>query len=118
MDRRAALEDAIREDPDDAGRYLALGDLLQIDGDPRGELIALQQAGRPETTAAAEAWLAAHPELGGEIAECELAWEHGFVRAAQLDASPGDGVAALGALLASPSTAFLRELRILVGNPS
>ncbi|MCW5801551.1 MAG: TIGR02996 domain-containing protein [Deltaproteobacteria bacterium] len=41
---RAAIEEAIRKDPKDPAPYLVLADLLQTHGDPRGELIAVQEA--------------------------------------------------------------------------
>lgn len=40
----AALWDAVYADPDDAAARLVLADALQSAGDPRGELIALQEA--------------------------------------------------------------------------
>lgn len=57
--RNPALEQAILENPDDTNAYMALADWLKRQGAPRGELIALQIAGK---TADAKALLAKHSE--------------------------------------------------------
>src|SRR5689334_11938966 len=44
--RNVELEKAIVADPYDADAYSVLGDWLQAQADPRGELIALQLAGK------------------------------------------------------------------------
>jgi uncharacterized protein (TIGR02996 family) len=54
-ERRAAIEAAIDDDPDDARAYAVYGDWLQEQGDPRGELIALQQAAEEDPSLAGAA---------------------------------------------------------------
>jgi hypothetical protein len=61
---RGDLERLIDDDPYDAERYAVLGDLLQRDGDPRGELIALQLAAErdPACAPAAASYLRRHAD--------------------------------------------------------
>lgn len=60
--RNPALEQVILENPDDKGGYLVYADWLTQQGDPRGELIVVQSAGK----AAREAeLLASHPFMRG-----------------------------------------------------
>ncbi|HEU0030508.1 MAG TPA: WGR domain-containing protein [Kofleriaceae bacterium] len=85
--RNAELEKAIVAKPDDADAYLVYADWLQTQGDPRGELIVLQHAGK---TKQANALLAKHAEhFLGPFATAkpetwELEWQHGFVRKARI----------------------------------
>lgn len=80
--------------PDDLGRWALLSDLLQQQGDPRGELIALDLAfetaapkRRTELSDTRAKYLAAHgPSLFGELlakvaAEgyCTTTWRRGFL---------------------------------------
>src|SRR5688572_6495226 len=44
--RNPQLEEAVAAAPDDPAGYIVYGDWLQREGDPRGELIALQAAQR------------------------------------------------------------------------
>lgn len=69
-DRGAALEAAIASDPEDAQAFAVYGDWLQKHGDPRGELIALQNATGPKAAAAVGKHLAQHaPRLLGSLAQ-------------------------------------------------
>lgn len=126
-----ALEKAIIANPDDTDAYLVLADWLQGQGDPRGDLIALQHAGKKKE---ATALLKKHPELTPSItptpATYDLAWENGFLKSAHIGWSmytgemtgderedePDDwGEAckkALVAFLQHPSTRFLQSLRL------
>lgn len=133
-DRAAELEAAIAESPDEPGPYLVYADWLQAIGDPRGTLIVLQHHGREREASElleahrahflgplAEAAAAAGPEprRGAGPRKLELAWHLGFIREARVGwwAAGGEtarrqAVAALGALLALPSSRFLRHLAI------
>jgi uncharacterized protein (TIGR02996 family) len=128
------LEAAIIQDPDNADAYLVYGDWLQGQGDPRGELIALQHAAMlargEEATKLEEqvsAFLGHHREtLLGDLAdaldEAELEddlrveWHLGFIRTArvgQKDPYSGRDIAKLvEQLLTHPSTRFLRGLTL------
>ncbi len=115
-----ALIDAIRADPEDEAKSLVLSDLLTEQGDPRGELIALQvrlfhaqakkeqqQLRRRET-----AHLKKHRDAllgkGGVLALSNPTWWRGFIHTARTPPS----VAALNALLTHPSGTFLHELTL------
>lgn len=60
--RNPALEKVILDNPDDKGGYLVYADWLTQQGDPRGELIVVQSAGKTEREAEL---LAAHPFMRG-----------------------------------------------------
>ncbi len=131
------LEAAILKDPDNADGYLVYGDWLQSQGDPRGELIALQHAllGAKGSAASAlkkkvSALLSKHrdlllgtllpPMLKDETLSVQ--WHLGFLRSARVKA-PGWGEdpefevpEAVALLLAHPSARFLQEL--VIGLPS
>src|SRR5690242_13390168 len=97
MSQDADLTAAIRAgiaragpDPDDLAPYLVLADWLQQQGDPRGELIAIQcareTADMPELAANEQALFDAHLAawLGNaddayRVGELELVWRRGFV---------------------------------------
>ena len=128
----AELEAAIAEAPDDPEPYLVYADWLQASGDPRGTLIVLQHHGRDrEADALIEEHrahflgaLAAFAPPGGEgrrTAErkLELSWHLGFIREARIGWPPygrgqarREAVEAVEALLALPSSRFLRHLAI------
>lgn len=127
------LEAAILRAPEVADGYLVYGDWLQSQGDPRGELIALQhallQAKGAEATALkrkVSALLKKHQDLllgaplasmlGGKTLSVE--WHLGFIRSARV-AIAGYGEdpefeidETLSMLLAHPSARFLQELTL------
>lgn len=117
-----AIEKRLQLDPYDVDAYTVLGDLLQRDGDPRGELIALQLAaeGDARLQGAAGKYLARHVEpLLGSLAKHvpdvrvvdapPFAWRFGFLHRAEL---VDDRVALLEELLVHPSARLLAELAI------
>jgi uncharacterized protein (TIGR02996 family) len=113
------LEEAIEKDPDDEDAYLVYGDWLQGEGDPRGELIALQAAAMRDPTDKAIAkrvteLLARHDgDLLGALGEdMSVVWHLGFVRSARIapDKDPSKPIDALKALLAHPSGRFVRSI--------
>jgi uncharacterized protein (TIGR02996 family) len=124
-DRGAALEAAIVADPDDASAYEVYGDWLQKHGDPRGELIALQQAATtPKTAALVGKHISTHSarflgKLSELVRDIRIAdqppfiWKHGFIRRAELASMKGRSlVEAVEQLLAHPSAKFLVELAL------
>lgn len=73
--RNPDLEAAITAHPLDRDPYLVFADWLQQQGDPRGELMSLQLAGKDE---AAEAFLAKHEEYFlGPLAAHKLVYDEG-----------------------------------------
>jgi uncharacterized protein (TIGR02996 family) len=128
--RNPALEEAIEKAPDNLEAYLVYGDWLQSQGDPRGELIALQcaahQAEGEEATKLkrqAVALVRKYKEyLLGPLAnlekveneEFEVEWQFGFIKSARLARgdfdSEFDVAEAVKQLFALPSARFLREL--------
>lgn len=129
--RNPALEQAILDNPDDTNAYMALADWLKRQGAPRGELIALQVAGK---TDAAKALLDVHSDaLLGPLAEDQLChdgtsteaftWRNGFIHAARLSHNhyadeeyDGALVETLDVLLRHPSGRFLAELTFSSNN--
>lgn len=78
----ATLLAAVYANPDDDGARLVLADLLQQQGDPRGEFIALQLAGTKSRREAALLRTYARDWLGPiapAIAKAGLVYERGFV---------------------------------------
>lgn len=112
MDRRAALEAAIDERPDDAAAYLVLADHLQELGDPRGEWIVrwrdakasqhLQLARQLEQTLGPKP-----PRYGG------LSWFYGFIQSLQSIVDEDDATE-LAELLAHPSMRHVRRVDLAV----
>lgn len=129
--RNADLEAAIEADPDDEQAYLVYGDWLQGQGDPRGELIALQAAMKRESDPGrflglrrreTELLETHKPALYGPILEhlgtLEVTWRYGWIHAGALlrpwqpnQPGPTSGTV-LKALLGAPSARFLQELTI------
>jgi len=98
-------------DLDDRDALLVYADVLQQRGDPRGELIVLQDRGSAD---AERAHLAAHPELLADIATLgRFTSRLGFIVAAELIGCTRDEVARV---LAHPSCRFLRDLSIAAGH--
>jgi uncharacterized protein (TIGR02996 family) len=130
--RNPELEAAIEKAPDNVEAYLVYGDWLQSQGDPRGELIALQcaahQAEGEEATKLkrqASALVRKYKEyLLGPLVdpetvqdeEVEVEWRFGFIKSARLARgdfdSNFDAAQAAKQLFALPSGRFLRELTI------
>jgi uncharacterized protein (TIGR02996 family) len=113
-ERRRALEQAIHDEPDDEARYLVLADHLQLVGDPRGELIVAQHAGR---LADGDGLLRRHADalLGRLRLEptdgVSIEWRCGYIRRLKLAALYRTEVRRhLRALLDSPSSRFVVEL--------
>jgi uncharacterized protein (TIGR02996 family) len=93
--RNPTLENAILAQPDDAQAFLVYGDWLQSVGDVRGELIALQHAGKDEAAAKliakhkAELLTATVDDEEVELDDKEIAeleWHLGFIQKARLSA--------------------------------
>jgi uncharacterized protein (TIGR02996 family) len=79
--RDAALEAAIIANPDDDAAYLVYADWLLARGDPRGDLIALQHADKPESAALLEQHLG--DWLGiSDLGRVRLTWRWGFIHTA------------------------------------
>ncbi|NTX35513.1 MULTISPECIES: WGR domain-containing protein [unclassified Myxococcus] len=124
------LEAAIQKDPANVDAYLVYGDWLQSQGDPRGELVALQHAvSKAEGTEAStlKRQITAHIKkhkallLGGlakawSEEELKVEWHLGFIRDARLGKKDYDSELevpeTLVKLLAHPSAKFLQSLTI------
>lgn len=122
-DIRVALEQMIVADPDDKDAWLVHADQLMAQGDMRGELVAASARG--EKTAGL---LRKHAKLllgpfasGGEMRrDVRLTWSMGYWERAEILCSAASSLSAaveraetvLAALLAHPSSRFLRELRV------
>ncbi|WP_164016879.1 WGR domain-containing protein [Pyxidicoccus trucidator] len=124
------LEATIIANPDNADAYLVYGDWLQRQGDPRGELIALQHAAmqasgeeatklKKQVSSLLESRKAA---LLGDLAdaldeeELTVEWHLGFIRTARVGQKDYDSDRDIGELLkellAHPSARFLQGLTI------
>ncbi|HEY8428492.1 MAG TPA: TIGR02996 domain-containing protein [Sandaracinaceae bacterium] len=122
--RNPELEKAIYEDPDNPEAWQVYADWLATEGDPRGEIINLELAGKPSEAAALleehkSAWLGEELlsalEENGDSGLVTLTWERGFVRSARFATeydAEADHEAALRALLESPAARFLRALTL------
>lgn len=124
------LEAAILQNPDNADAYLVYGDWLQRQGDPRGELIALQHAAMGasgDEAAKLKKQVAAllkksQGTLLGDLAdavdeeELTVEWHLGFIRTARVGQKDYDSERDVGELvkelLAHPSARFLRGLTV------
>ncbi len=130
--RNPALEEAIDADPYDADAYGVLADWLQGQGDPRGELIALQAAGKwipgleliAEHAASFLGPLAEHARCYDHLyhapAPDAFAWKFGFIHGARMSYNQywdsefkGDIAQVLELLLRHPSGRFLAELVLM-----
>jgi uncharacterized protein (TIGR02996 family) len=114
--RHPDLEAAIVAEPDAPGPYAVLGDWLQQQGDPRGQLVGLALGEpSPRVAAAIATLLREHADylvgpLGGDAQTFE--WRWGFIHRAQLEPEVvGDVDGVLTLLLQHPSGRFLVELR-------
>ncbi|MFP2927328.1 WGR domain-containing protein [Pyxidicoccus sp. 3LG] len=124
------LEAAILKDPDNADAFLVYGDWLQRQGDPRGELIALQHAAMQASGDEAsklkkqvkDLLKKRKGSLLGELAEAQeeeeltVEWHLGFIRSARVARkdydSSTDVPELVKQLLTHPSARFLRGLTI------
>ncbi len=94
MPLSADLITALRTPPQDWERFLVVADRLQVEGDPRGELIMLQaqrleQGDTPERLAAEAAYIQKHDRaLLGKLWKTPTVfsfdWQLGFIREARL----------------------------------
>lgn len=112
------LVELMDHQPDEVGPAVVLADWLQLEGDPRGELIALQLAKETATGAAWEvleqrttAHLATHASaLVPSVGAARLFWRRGFVHRVEI----GLGMTLLAGTLEQwarhPSMRLLREL--------
>jgi len=121
--RFSHLERAIADDPEDLTAFAVLADALQRDGDPRGELIALQVAAETDATKVshAERYLDAHrAQLLGPLAEVPAAaytWRRGYVHRVRLRDEMLDSEG-LEHLLEHPAGRFLHEVAAgVIGSP-
>lgn len=113
-----ALEAAILASPDAREPYLVYGDWLLEQGDPRGELVALQTrlAQEPDNVALRErerALLALHSRgwLGSFVRDFDGEWQLGFVRALSLSRV---SAASWHELRTLPAFRFVRRLSVAV----
>src|SRR5579863_8432624 len=113
------LEAVIEAAPDDVDSFLVYGDWLQIQGDPRGDLIALQAAAMRDPSDEAMAarvteHLARNDEalVGAVGEELDVVWHLGFLREVRIaaDKNPAKPIETLRAVLAHPSARFVRAL--------
>ncbi|MDQ3339857.1 MAG: TIGR02996 domain-containing protein [Myxococcota bacterium] len=100
----AALLAAVLENPDDDGARLVLGDVLQEQGDPRGELIALQLGAGDAQRERALVKQHAHHLLGAL---------HGILK----DYTFARGFLARATIKAGSSSALEHAMRQAVGHP-
>ena len=100
------LEAAVAADIDGTDAYLVYGDWLQGEGDPRGELIALQAAGTAKAKKAEASLLARH-ETMFLLQGVEVEWHLGFWKAARI---VDNTKATLRKLVRHPSAKFLRRI--------
>ncbi len=133
MSSNPELEAIIEAAPDDVAGYLVYGDWLQAQGDPRGELIALQAANK--ATPAQELIDGHRAHFFGRMAElgdmlqpfaydplgATTSWRWGFLDKLWISSKHARKanfgpmmplVDALGWMLEHPSTRFLRELTV------
>jgi uncharacterized protein (TIGR02996 family) len=123
------LETAIFKDPDNVQSYLVYGDWLQMQGDPRGELIAvhaalLEKPGDEALRKRAAKILGEHRgEWLGDLAhedEFKEQWHLGFLRSATIGGEEEygeiDSPDVYAKLARLPSARFLRELVFGVPN--
>lgn len=132
--RNAELERAIFEDLDNQEAWQVYGDWLQQEGDPRGEIIAIETAIASGSAgddlkkrkdeifeANLKSWLSdrvrkALEEPGEDTETIALTWKHGFLEKVRVgteyDYEGPQPVEVLRDLFKSSATRFLRELRV------
>lgn len=111
-----ALEQLLLEDPDDVLSWMVYGDYLLAQGDPRGELLALELSAAYDP--ANEARIAALTQAQVEAIQpharsMDLEWRYGFVIAAEESSLefPTE-VDRLAEFLAQPQTRLLSRLKL------
>lgn len=122
MTERAALEARIADDAEDDEAYAVYADVLQAQGDPRGELIALMLAREAEEArgvarSPVATAIAKHLQRYSAAWRAQLTvapdqafvWRRGFLHRATLEELDAD---LLDPLLADPSARFLRGLAV------
>ncbi len=122
--RNAELEAVIAANPDDVGAWAVYGDWLAQQGDPRGELVALQLSAETSRNSsarreAARDYLADHgPELLHPLGKYfpsagtgSLEWRRGFVRTLALG-DRSDLPRLLGEVLVHPAFAFVESIAL------
>lgn len=116
------LQRAILADRTNVAPWLVYGDWLQARGDPRGELISIEQALRVTRGDARESLkqrkqqlIEAHRVrwLGANSKGLTLRWQWGYVTEVLLR---GEQSEVLPSLLARPSLQFLKSLRVHAGH--
>lgn len=111
MARREELEAQIDAAPTDPAAYLILGDLLLLEGDPRGDLIALDAAAGADRGASSQRraqLLDRHPELAPpELGGLHFEWSLGFVR--RVTATSAESLD----VFSHPALRFVTELVLL-----
>ena len=118
MATRNELEALLQAAPLDEAGYLIYGDWLQSQGDPRGELIALDDGARRAPIEHTARWrhrreelLARHPELvPPQGPDLVFDWQLGFVRTLTLRGYPSTPRTPLAPVLAHPSLAFVSTI--------
>jgi uncharacterized protein (TIGR02996 family) len=113
-----ALLQAIYDDPTDLGRRAVYGDALQVAGDPRGELIALQLSDSREAKVKAKRLIEKHRRhLLGSLAKAVVAttaeFEAGFLVACQTDIRRQ---VEARVVFGRPEWATVKRLRFLAGS--
>ncbi len=126
------LETAILADRDDVELYLVYADELQSSGDPRGELIVMQnqipaiedKQARRALQKTCDKWIARHDLLGplrdfpafGSGRTAEVTWRFGFIRCLEIgwgpaaDDTPASASATLIEILRHPSSPWISRL--------
>ncbi len=115
---KVELEAAIEADPDDPAGYAVYADWLQAQGDPRGELIALQLAcwrapSDKKLASTARKYLATHAATLFPFDDnvLDARWHAGFVRAIRCRYSR-DLTAVVAALVRHPAGRFLQSITL------
>ncbi len=115
-----ALEAAIDESPDDVNAWLVWSDAMQGVGDPRGELVALAQAGKPVTEALARALPTLAPGLSAVMKKPDELLQHltlhmGLPRRVVfrvMDEDKGSQAQVVAAVMGAPLGRFVREVHL------
>ncbi len=115
-----ALEATIDESPDDVNAWLVWSDAMQGVGDPRGELVALAQAGKPVTEALARALPTLAPGLSAVMKKPDELLQHltfhmGLPRRVVfrvMDDEKASQAQVVAAVMGAPLGRFVREVHL------